>query len=78
VSFRIELFVEDLDASIRFYSRGLGFRLERREPDYASLRRGDAVLGLGPVTKLPPDADGPGFTQERVIAGRGAGVEVVL
>jgi lactoylglutathione lyase len=78
MSFRLELFVEDLDASIRFYDRALGFRLERREPDYASLRRGDALLGLGPVAKLPRGGVGPGFTQERVSAGRGAGVEVVL
>jgi catechol 2,3-dioxygenase-like lactoylglutathione lyase family enzyme len=78
VSFRIELFVEDLDASIRFYERALGFRLERREPDYASLRRGDAVLGLGPLSKLPPAGEGPGFTLQRVSAERGAGVEVVL
>jgi hypothetical protein len=35
VSFRIELFVEDMDASIRCYEQALGFTLERREPDYA-------------------------------------------
>jgi lactoylglutathione lyase len=78
VSFRIELFVEDLDASIRFYERALGFRLERRQHDYASLRRGAALLGLGALSKLPPTGNGPGFTQERVSAGRGAGVEIVL
>jgi catechol 2,3-dioxygenase-like lactoylglutathione lyase family enzyme len=78
VSFRIELFVADLDVSIRFYDAALGFGIERREPDYASLRRGAAVLGLAPVAKLPPAGEGPGFTQESVSAGRGAGVEVVL
>jgi len=59
---RIELFVEDLDRSIGFYTAALGFTVERREPDYASLRRGDAVLGLGPVAKLPAGGPGPGFT----------------
>ena len=39
---------------------------------------GDAVVGLGPIAKLPPDGPGPGFTQERVAAARGAGVEIVL
>ena len=78
--FRIELFVEDLDRSIRFYKRALGFELGRREPDYASLRRGDAELGLGPIAKLPAHATGPGFTQDRLADSdrRGAGVEIVL
>jgi lactoylglutathione lyase len=78
LSFRIELFVEDMVASIRFYEQALGFTLERREPDYASLRRADASLGLGPIAKLPRSGEGPGFTQERVLTARGAGVEIVL
>jgi lactoylglutathione lyase len=77
VRLRIELFVDDLDTSIGFYA-ALGFAVERREHDYASLRWGDAVIGLGPIAKLPPGGPGPGFTQERVAAGRGAGVEIVL
>ena len=78
MTFRIELFVDDVEASIRFYERALGFQLERRDPDYASLRRGEAVLGLGPVTKVPPNGEGPGFTQQRLSGVRGAGVEIVL
>jgi lactoylglutathione lyase len=78
VSFRIELFVADLDSSIRFYEQVLGFQLEQREPDYASMRRGVAVLGLGPIAKLPAAAPGPGFSQERLAGDRGAGVEIVL
>jgi lactoylglutathione lyase len=74
---RTELFVEDLDTSIGFYA-ALGFAVERREHDYASLRWGDAVIGLGPIAKLPPDGPGPGFTQERLAGARGAGVEIVL
>ena len=58
---RVELFVDDLDTSIGFYA-ALGFAVERREHDYASLRWGDAVIGL----TLGP--------QER----RGTGVEIVL
>ena len=74
---RIELFVDDLDTSIGFYA-ALGFAVERREHDYASLRWGDAVIGLGPIAKLPSDGPGPGFTQERLAGVRGAGVEIVL
>jgi lactoylglutathione lyase len=76
--FRIELFVDDLDAAVRFYEGALGFRMTRREADYASLERGDAVLGLGAVAKLPADGEGPGFTRARLAGVRGAGVEIVL
>ena len=72
---RLELFVDDLDTSIGFYV-GIGFAVERREHDYASLRWGDAVIGLGPIAKLPPSGTGPGFTQARLAADRGAGVEI--
>ena len=74
---RIELFVDDLDTSIGFYA-ALGFAVERREHDYASLRWGDAVIGLGPAAKLPETGPGPGLTQERLAGARGAGVEIVL
>ena len=76
---RLELFVEDLDASIAFYTGVLAFELSRRSDDYASLRRGSVVLGLGPVAKLPATG-GPGFRPDRLRAagGKGAGVEIVL
>ena len=74
---RIELFVDDLDTSIAFYA-GIGFAVERREHHYASLRWGDVVLGLAPIAELPVSGTGPGFTQERLAAVRGAGVEIVL
>jgi lactoylglutathione lyase len=76
--FRIEFFVDDIDASIRFYEGALGFRLTRREPDYASLEQGSAVLGLGSIEKLPVDGEGPVFTRGRLAGVRGAGVEIVL
>lgn len=54
VGLRLELFVEDMEASIAFYTRVLAFGVERHEPgDYASLRVGSVILGLGPVGKLP-------------------------
>jgi lactoylglutathione lyase len=77
VRLRVELFVGDLDTSIAFYA-ALGFAVERREHDYASLRWGDAIIGLGPIAKLPPSGPGPGFTQDRLAADPGAGVEIVL
>src|SRR5215216_4863347 len=61
---RLELFIDDLDRSIDFYRRVLGFHLVRQDPSYASLCNGAVVLGLGLATDLP--------------ARRGVGVEVVL
>ena len=74
----MELFVEDLDASVAFYGHVLGFRVERRDEGYVSMRRGTVVLGLGPVAKLPARGEGPGFTRERLADDKGAGVEIVL
>jgi lactoylglutathione lyase len=75
---RIELFVEDIDVSVEFYRDLLGFQVERRAEDYASLRRGMVVFGLGPVAKLPDHAEGQGFTRQRLSGEKGAGVEIVL
>jgi lactoylglutathione lyase len=75
----VELFVGDLDASVAFYTETLGFVVERRDAGYVSLRRGDVVLGLGPVAGLPEHGDGPGFSRDRLArAPRGLGVEIVL
>jgi lactoylglutathione lyase len=73
---RLELFVRDMDVSIDFYCRVLGFELTRREEGYASVRSGEVVLGLGPIAKLP-EMDGY-FTRARLAGDRGAGVEIVL
>jgi lactoylglutathione lyase len=78
VRFRLELFVEDVAASTRFYADALAFRIERDEGDYAHLRRGDAELGLASVARLPEEDPAGGFTRGRVAAARGAGVEIVL
>ena len=74
---RLELFVEDMGASIAFYTRALQFELARHEPgDYASLRLGGVVLGIGPVAKLPEKDGyfGRGIAAHR----RGLGVEIVI
>ncbi|MBG0564621.1 VOC family protein [Actinoplanes aureus] len=65
----MELFVDDMDASIAFYSELLGFRLARRGVGYAVVRRGHVVLGIGLIADTGWAV--PGMP-------RGAGVEVVL
>ena len=55
----------------------LAFEVVRHEPDdYASLRWGNAVLGIGPVAKLP-EAGGY-FGRDISSYRRGLGVEIVL
>lgn len=74
---RLELFVEDMDASIGFYTKVLGFEVLREHPgDYASLRCGDVTLGIGPISKLPEE--GGYFTREIASLRRGLGAEIVL
>lgn len=74
---RLELFVKDMEASIAFYTRVLAFKVERHEPgDYASLRLGSVIFGLGPVSKLPNE--GGYFGREISNYRRGLGVEIVL
>ena len=74
---RLELCVEDLRASVAFYTRVMAFDLDRLDPDnYASLRWGDVVLGIGPVAKLPER--GGYFGRDISAHRRGLGVEIVL
>jgi lactoylglutathione lyase len=74
---RLELFVDDMEASIAFYTRVLAFELARHEPgDYTSLRLGDVVLGIGPVAKLSEESGY--FGREIATLRRGLGVEIVL
>ena len=74
---RLELFALDMEASIAFYTRVLAFELVRHEPgDYASLRLGGVVLGIGPVAKLPEE--GGYFGRNIATLRRGLGVEIVL
>ena len=74
---RLELFVEDMGESVSFYRGVLGFEVVREEPgDYASLRSGDVMLGIGPVAKLPET--GGYFTRSIASQRRGLGVEIVM
>jgi lactoylglutathione lyase len=73
----LELFVEDMDASIDFYTKVLGFEVLREHPgDYASLRCGSVTLEISPISMLPEE--GGYFTREIASLRRGLGAEVVL
>ena len=69
---RLGLFVEDMETSIGFYTCVLGFEVAPHEPgDYASLRNGGDVLGIGPISKLPEE--GGYFTRDIASPRRGSG-----
>ncbi len=76
MNLRLELFVEDVERSVAFYQSVLGFSLVRKDPGYASIRRGNVTLGIGPIGKLS-ETDGY-FTRGRLRGERGLGVEIVL
>lgn len=68
---RLELFVEDMEATISFYTQILAFALVRHDSgNYASLRSGNAILGIGPVAKLP---DGRLLHQRHITPSAGSG-----
>jgi catechol 2,3-dioxygenase-like lactoylglutathione lyase family enzyme len=70
MTLRCEIFPEDLDVTIDFYQRVLGFQLtdDRRAEDYVSLRRG--AVQVGAVRSTLPD--------DRAARRPPAGLELVL
>ncbi len=75
VSLRLELFVDDLRASIAFYERVLGFGREGERPGgYTPLTRGEARIALNLRAELPADHPIRPAAQDRP----GRGVEIVL
>jgi len=58
-----ELFVPDVDASVRFYTERLGFRLLRADPPEADGRTGFAIVARGDAMIMLAD--------ERMLRGRG-------
>src|SRR5699024_5330424 len=71
----MELFVNNIDKSMEFYSNVLGFNLPKdTNKNYIPVRRGDVVLGLGEMENLPREHP------LRVHEGQsvGLGIEIVL
>ena len=75
MTFRLELFVADMQKSIDFYTNVLGFERLKGEPDYAPVRSGSVLIALGPAAGLPKKHH---FNPEVQAGRRGLGVEIVL
>ncbi len=74
-SIRFELFVTNLEKSVDFYTRLLGFNIVKKSANYASLQREEVIIGIGSQTALSNDHY---FQPEIEIARKGLGVETVL
>jgi lactoylglutathione lyase len=73
---RFELFVVDVDATMRFYEDVLGFTSTTSESGYVALRNGTVAIGVGLLARLP--VDHPFRTRWPSSAPPGLGVEIVL
>lgn len=72
---RIEIFVENVERSAKFYEVVLGFVRESDAPGYAAVRRGEAAIGICAAADLPPGH----YLRARLGEGiAGAGVEIVV
>ena len=77
MTLRLELYVNDMQKSIDFYTNVLGFeRLKGEgEADYVPVRSGSVVIGIGSAADLPKQHYfNPGLRNNR----RGFGTEIVL
>lgn len=52
MSLRLELFVTDMDKSVDFYTKVLGFERLKGERNYVPVRSSSVVIGLGPAAGL--------------------------
>ena len=75
MTFRLELFVTDLSASVDFYRRVLKFKVSEQESDgYTPMTNGQVDLSLNLHAGLPDDHPVKAARNERL----GRGVEIVL
>ena len=75
MTFKLELFVNDLSASIDFYRRILGFIMGERQTDgYTPMTNGDVYLALNLRVNLPDDHPIQAAAGERL----GRGVEPIF
>ena len=72
---RVELFVDDVERSVAFYERVLGFAREQESSDYVAIRRGTVRIGIGAAAGLPAHHY---FDPPSLQGRRGIGIELVI
>ncbi len=77
MTLRMELFTSDMEKSVDFYTKILGFTMEGKKVNesYQPVKNGNVVIGIGPISKLSQDHHfNPNLENMR----KGYGVEIVL
>jgi len=75
MTLRLELFVDDMQKSVDFYTDVLGFEKLDGDRDYQPVQSGSVVIGLGAAHRLEPSHY---FNPEIQTARHGLGAEIVL
>jgi catechol 2,3-dioxygenase-like lactoylglutathione lyase family enzyme len=73
-----EFFVRDIDASMRFYIDGLGFRFVRRSDDFAVVAHGTALFLLAMPSAVPGEHAAAAVEPWLASGPRGVGVNVLV
>ena len=75
MSLRLELFADSIEESVTFYTTVLDFERLEGSPNYAPVKSGTVLIGIGSVHGLPAaHFFNPEMTSER----KGLGAEIVL
>jgi len=75
MTLRFELFVDDPQKSVAFYTDVLGFKIASSHERYWSLQRDSIVIGIGYTEKL---VEGHYFRPEILTTRKGLGIEIVF
>lgn len=76
MTLRLELFTDDMEATVNFYKNVLGFQsLKKSTNTYQPIRRGEVILGIGLLKSLGDDHY---FEPNEPTTKFGYGLEIVL
>lgn len=77
MNLRMELFTTNVERSVTFYTKVLGFKMIGTEinKNYQPVRKGSVIIGIGPLSKLNENHP---FNPNRKNVPKGYGVEIVL
>lgn len=77
MNIRLELFTTDIEKSVNFYTKVLGFTMagEKINKSYQPVKKGNVVIGIGPINKLSKDHH---FDPNLKNTQKGYGVEIVM
>ncbi len=77
MTLRLELFTSDMEKSVNFYTKVLGFTMagEQINWSYQPVKNGNVIIGIGPINKL---SNNHHFNPDLNPIHKGYGAEIVL